>query len=290
MIFWSLVDDSINYQIMIELPEAVVLSKEINDALSGKTILNVVTAQSPHKFAWYHKNPESYNELLVNSTIQKSYNQGGFVRIDLNDEKTILLSEGIKIRYILEGEQLPQKHQLLIEFSGHSYFVCSIQMYGGLCAFRKGDYDNDYYGAARGKPSPLTEPFDQKYFEHLLIESSEKLSLKGFLATEQRIPGLGNGVLQDILFNAKLHPKRKIKSLSQGNKNSLFASIKSTLLQMTNDGGRDTERDIFGYSGSYQTQLCKNTVGNPCQICDTVIRKQAYMGGSIYFCPCCQEL
>lgn len=275
---------------MIELPEAVVLSKEINDALSGKTILKVITAQSPHKLAWYHENPEVYNELLVNSIIQKSYNQGGFVRIDLNDEKTILLSEGVRIRYILEGEQLPKKHQLLIEFSDHSCLVCSIQMYGGLCAFRKGDYDNVYFGAAREKPSPLAETFDQKYFEKLLKDCAEKLSLKAFLATEQRIPGLGNGVLQDILFNAKLHPKRKINSLGKGNKNSLFASVKSTLLKMTNDGGRDTESDIFGYPGSYHTQLCKNTVGKSCEVCGAIIQKQAYMGGSIYFCPSCQEL
>lgn|GEM_PF-2077218 len=30
---------------------------------------------------------------------------------------------------------------------------------------------------------------------------------KAFLATEQRIPGLGNGVLQDILWTARIHPK-----------------------------------------------------------------------------------
>lgn len=234
---------------MIELPEAVVLSKEINDAISGKTIRNVVTAQSPHKLAWYHKDKQAYHDLLVNSTIQKSYNQGGFVRIDLNDEKTMLLSEGVRIRYILEGEQLPQKHQLLIEFSDHSNLVCSVQMYGGLVAFRNQDYDNVYYTEAREKPSPLSKGFDVSYFNSLIASSSEKLSLKAFLATEQRIPGLGNGILQDILFIARLHPKRKINSLSQANKKSLFNSIKSTLLKMTKEGGRDTERDIFDYPG-----------------------------------------
>ena len=275
---------------MIEFPEAVVLSQEINDAVSGKTIHNVITAQSPHKLAWYHKDPEAYDELLVNSTIQQSYNQGGFVRIDLNDEKTILLSEGVRIRYIHEGEQLPQKHQLLIEFSDHSNLACSVQMYGGLVAFKNQEYDNVYYAAAREKPLPLSNAFDVSYFNSLITSSSEKLSLKAFLATEQRIPGIGNGVLQDILFNAELHPKRKINSLSQANKKSLYNSIKSTLLKMTKEGGRDTERDIFGYPGGYQTQLCKNTVGKPCRNCGTLIQKQAYMGGSIYFCGGCQKM
>lgn len=275
---------------MIELPEAIVLSREINEALSGKTIQHVIAAHSPHKFAWYHEGPEDYHEMLRNKTIQKSYNQGGFVRIDLSNDKVILLSEGVRIRYFLDDEQVPEKHQLLIGFSDRSCLVCSVQMYGGLCAFHEGDYDNKYFRSARDKSSPLADGFDQTYFDLLLSASSEKLSLKGFLATEQRIPGLGNGVLQDILFNAKLHPKKKINTLNDANKNALFHSVKSTLQHMAAEGGRNTEQDIFGYPGEYQTILCKHTVNGPCPNCNSIIQKQAYMGGSIYFCPTCQEI
>jgi len=110
------------------------------------------------------------------------------------------------------------------------------------------------------------------------------------LATEQRIPGLGNGILQDILFNAKLHPKKKVGSLSDGDKEALFDSLKITICAMASEGGRDTERDLFGNPGSYKTILCKNTVNKPCSICGTMIKKEAYMGGSVYYCDKCQEL
>jgi len=275
---------------MIELPEAIVLSKEINDSLSGKIIQRVEAAHSPHKFAWYHNNSQDYHDLLANTSIKKSYNLGGFVRIDLSNERRILLSEGIRIRYIPEGEELLKKHQLLIEFTDHSCLVCSVQMYGGLCAFTEGDYDNEYYSAAIEKPSPLSDEFDKAYINDLFSISSEKLSLKAFLATEQRIPGLGNGVLQDILFNAELHPKKKINELSDANRMSLFNSIRQTLKKMANSGGRDTEQDIFGYPGAYKTILSKNTAGKPCTSCGSIIQKQAYMGGSIYFCSTCQEM
>lgn len=56
-----------------------------------------------------------------------------------------------------------------------------------------------------------------------------KSSVKVLLATEQRIPGLGNGVLQDILFNAKINPKREINSLTDIDKSALLQSIKMTL-------------------------------------------------------------
>jgi formamidopyrimidine-DNA glycosylase len=275
---------------MIELPEAVVLSREINDTLFEKTIKNTIVAQSPHKFAWYGQEKEKYHELLEGKTIKKGYNQGGFVKIEIGEDIILLLSEGIRIRYLKEGEPIPEKHQLLIEFSDYSSLVCSVQMYGGLVAFHDGDYDNDYYGAARVKPSPLHLEFDQKYFDQLLTKVSEKTSLKAFLATEQRIPGLGNGVLQDILYKAKLHPKKKTGALSSSEIDALFSSVKATLAEMTEKGGRDTEQDIFGYTGNYQTILSKNTVNKPCPVCGELIQKQAYMGGSIYFCPECQKL
>jgi formamidopyrimidine-DNA glycosylase len=275
---------------MIELPEASVLSKQINDALSGKVIRSVIVAQSPHKFAWYHEDQEKYQELMTGKSIRKAYNLGGFVKIEMEDDIILLLSEGIRIRYLAEGEKVPQKHQLLIEFTDLTCLVCSVQMYGGLVAFHDGDYDNKYYTAARAKPAPLSKKFTAEYFEQLVLRVSDKMSMKAFLATEQRVPGLGNGVLQDILFNAKLHPKTKVGSLNDNEKASLFQAVKHTLSCMVEKGGRDSEQDIFGNAGGYQTILSKNTASKPCPKCETLIRKQAYMGGSIYFCPDCQKI
>jgi hypothetical protein len=41
----------------------------------------------------------------------------------------------------------------------------------------------------------------------------EQRSVKGLLTQEQLIPGLGNSIAQDILFAARLHPKRALDSL-----------------------------------------------------------------------------
>lgn len=117
-----------------------------------------------------------------------------------------------------------------------------------------------------------------------------KLSAKAFLATEQRIPGLGNGVLQDILWSARIHPKRKMSEISSQAVDAMYEAVKGVLAQMTAQGGRDTERDLFGNPGGYQTVLSKNTVGKPCPVCGTRIQKEPYMGGSIYVCEGCQRL
>ncbi|MEG0379195.1 MAG: endonuclease VIII, partial [Eubacterium sp.] len=71
-------------------------------------------------------------------------------------------------------------------------------------------------------------------------------------------------------------------------KKSIFKSVKETLCQMTIKGGRNTEKDIFGVSGGYQTILSKNTWKASCPICGSEIVKQTYLGGTVYYCPVCQ--
>ena len=81
-------------------------------------------------------------------------------------------------------------------------------MYGGLWAFIDGAFDNEYYLIAKQKHSPLSDAFSWNMFKGLAAENAAK-SAKAFLATEQSIPGLGNGVLQDILFNARVNPENQ---------------------------------------------------------------------------------
>ncbi len=275
---------------MIELPEAITIAGQINNKIAGRQIVNVTAAYSPHKFAWYFGDPQGYHDLLTGKSIEKAEGYGGMIEIKAG-RGIILFSEGVGVRYHAQGENRPKKHQLLIEFDDDSAISASIQMYGGLYCFIDGDFDNKYYVIAKEKLSPLAEEFDENYFESLLApEAVQKLSAKAAIATEQRIPGLGNGVLQDILYNAKIHPKKKINKLSDEEKMNLFKSIKATLAEMTFKGGRDTERDLYGCLGGYLTKASKNSVDKSCSICGELIRKENYMGGSIYYCPGCQAI
>ena len=274
---------------MLELPEAIVIAEQVGTALGGKRIKSVTANQSPHKFAWFYGDPGDYNSLLSGNAIESAVPWGGMVEIWAGPER-ILLGDGVSLRYFPAGERLPSKHQLLIEFDDSSSLVGSVQMYGGLWAFPAGEFDNQYYLAAKQKPSPLTDEFDYAYFGSLLEgEKLESLSAKAFLATEQRIPGLGNGVLQDILWAARIHPRRKVATLSDQELRGLFGSVKSVLREMAARGGRDTERDLYGRPGSYKTVLSRNTVDTPCPACGTTIKKEAYMGGSVYYCGGCQS-
>jgi len=275
---------------MIEIPEAISLSKQLNDTIKGKTISNVVGGYSKHKFTWFYGDVDKYQDLMVNNKIDNAESFGGFVEISAGNNK-ILFSEGVNLRFLEDSSKIPDKHQLLIEFTDGSHLCASVQMYGGVGCFEKDTLENKYYFGARQKPSPLSDDFDKDYFDRLISsENVQKLSVKAFLATEQRIPGLGNGVLQDILYNARVHHKQKINTLSQEQKTDIFNSIKKTLKEMTDKNGRNTEKDLFSNPGGYITKVSKNTVGEKCKVCNSKIEKASYMGGSIYFCSGCQKI
>jgi formamidopyrimidine-DNA glycosylase len=275
---------------MIELPEAANLARQLNESAKGRRIKSVIVGFSPHKFAFFYKDPQAYKERLTGKNIESATSYGGLAEIAVGDAR-LLFGDSVNLRLHSKEEKRPQKHQLLIELEGGGAISASVQMYGMLGCFPAGEYDNPYYKAAQTKPSPLTKEFDEPHFRGIMgAEGAEKLSAKALLATEQRIPGLGNGTLQDILFNAGIHPRRKVSSFSEAEKKALYNSIKTTLKEMVEKGGRDTEKDLYGAAGGYKTKLSSLTVGKPCPVCGSPIIKQPYMGGSIYFCGGCQKV
>lgn len=278
---------------MIEAPEALHLCEQLNNTVMGKRVTSVFTQFTPHKFAWFSGSPEEYTEWLTGKTIDHARSQGGMVEITIGD-KVLVLTDGVNLRYYETGAKLPVKHQLLIGFEDESCLIASVRMYGGLMCYDKNatnDKFSEYYLTAKSKPQVMTDEFSKEYFLGLInAESAQKKSAKAFLATEQTIPGLGNGVLQDILYHTRIHPKKKIAALTDKEKENLFYQVKETLYDIYRQGGRNTETDLFGVNGNYVVSLSKDTAGEACPRCGETIVKENYLGGSIYYCRGCQTL
>lgn len=274
---------------MLEIPECITIANQLNSIIAGKTITEAKAAGSPHGFAWYFGEPQDYPARLNGRTVTLAEAVAGFVRITAQDS-TILLNDGVNIRFYEKGAKIPAKHQLFIRFEDESFIACTVQMYGGLMVFPAGAFDNKYYRAAREKPSPLGRDFTKQYFEDIVKAAPVKTSAKALIGTEQRIPGLGNGCLQDILFNAGINPQTKTGALSSTETEKLYASLKNTLSKMAEQGGRDTEKDIFNKPGGYRTLMSSKTYMHPCPECGGPVTRKAFLGGNVYFCGQCQPV
>jgi len=270
---------------MLELPEAITLAKQLNENITGKSVIKVYPPTKPHKFCWFNGEPDTYDKAVSGCKIIKADGFGIFAELSFDNGMKLCINDGVNLR-LMSNDNIPKDYQLLIKLDDGQTLAFTVAMYGGVC-LHDGSYDNKYYLSSQNAVTPFSADFSDYYYK-LFSESKSNLSVKAFLATEQRFPGIGNGTLQDILFNAKINPKRKLSTLSENEKDTLLNSIITVLKKMTELGGRDTEKDLFGAVGGYRTVMSKNGVDAGCPDCGGAITKESYMGGSVYYCPKCQ--
>ena len=70
---------------MIELPEAVSISGQLNDTVFGKRIAGVTAVHTPHKLAWYYGEPSTYFNLIAGRTVGKASPFGSLVEIGVEN-------------------------------------------------------------------------------------------------------------------------------------------------------------------------------------------------------------
>ncbi|MHB9034444.1 MAG: endonuclease VIII, partial [Anaerolineae bacterium] len=117
---------------------------------------------------------------------------------------------------------------------------------------------------------------------------SEHKSVKRMMVSKPGVHGVANGCLHDILWNARLNPKHLVKDLTETEQRALYDATVATVKAMTDAGGRDVERDLYGVAGGYHGVLGSWSAGQPCPRDGGIIQKITYLGGASYFCPLCQ--
>lgn len=260
---------------MIELPKARTIANDLRKEILGKTTIDVEGNYTDHKFTFYEGDVNNYKNMLVGKKVTDIINRNYYVEIEIENYK-LTFRDRANLRYYNKPVKL-KKSKLLITFDDSSYLNVTTPMYCFIGLFDKNNgLDNEYYQLELTSISPLDPDSTLNYFKTLINDETSKLSIKAFLATKQRILGIGNGVVQDIMFNAKLHPKRKIKSLNNVDIVTLYKSIGNTLTKMINEHGRDSEKNIYGNPGGYQTILSAKGYKNGCPICHSEIKKNSW--------------
>lgn len=276
---------------MIELPEALVISQQMNDHLTGKVIENGNRGNSPHKFAFASGTDDEYKHIFKGKTLGHSWSHGMSTLTEIgNDYILVLGCGGERILYHKPGVPLPQKYQLWLHFSNGSALTVTISGWGNTLLLPAREAGQHMH-VRKDKITPLDETFTLEYFLNLFsnVDPKSSKSIKYFIITEPGIHGIGNGCLQDILFHAKLHPRRKVIDINREEQVQLYNAIVNNLAEIIQLGGRNSEVDLFGAFGKYHRLMDSKTNGTPCTICGTPIEKMSYLGGTCYFCPSCQK-
>ena len=78
---------------MIEAPEALCLSEQLNGVIKGKVVMDVIPCYTSHKFAFFNGDPEKYPGMLLGKMVDGACAYGGMVQINVRDAK-VVFSDG----------------------------------------------------------------------------------------------------------------------------------------------------------------------------------------------------
>jgi formamidopyrimidine-DNA glycosylase len=275
---------------MIELPEAIVIARQMDAMLRGRRIISGDRGNSPHKFAFSSGTSEEYTAIFAGQTVGGTTSHGMSILTEIGADYTLVLGcGGERILFHTDERSLPKKHQLSLHFENGAYLTVTISGWGNTLLLPRAEAGRHQH-VQQDRITPLDDAFTWDYFCQLFepLAQDSKASLKYFLISEPGVWGIGNGCLQDILFRAKIHPRRRVVEIVEDERRALYDAIKDTLTQMVALGGRESERDLYGDRGGYVRILDSKTTGEPCPECGTPIEKIQYLGGACYLCPSCQ--
>ena len=151
-----------------------------------------------------------------------------------------------------------------------------------LLAAGQGDADVPQYssqGAEAGALSWSAEEFAKR-------AKATRREVRNLLMDDEFLAGIGNAYADEILWAAKLHPKRKVASLDDGEMDRLRGALHATLAR----AAEIVERQLPAELGTkIRTHMnVRGRAGEPCPRCGTKIIRTRHGLDEMYLCPQCQ--
>jgi formamidopyrimidine-DNA glycosylase len=141
-------------------------------------------------------------------------------------------------------------------------------------------------------PEPLEKGFAVEYLRENLCR--RRAQIKALILDQKVVAGVGNIYADEILFDARLHPRRKANTLSEGEWRALYEAIRKNLAAGVEHRGTTVRlyRDVLNRPGEHQNYLrVFEKHGGPCpEGCEGEVVQERVGGRPTHFCPGCQRL
>ncbi len=277
----------------IELPEALILARQMDRELIGKLIedYELRDYERLQKIGFLNENIKDF-DLLLGSNIKSVIARGNLIRMILTNDTNLLIGPeyGGKVLYHKDIKKLPEKIHLKLVFTDKTVLTIRLTGMGALKTVKNSDLQQSYLYQRDFSDvlSPLDETFTMENFSELLM--TLKRGIKSILVGKDAVlVGLSNSAFQDIIYRAKLFPKIKGSDLNEYQQKALFESINTVVNERIRLGGKFQFVDLYGKKGLYIPAMGPNMKGKTCSECGSGIEKFSVGGGQIYYCPQCQE-
>lgn len=270
---------------MPELPEVETVRQSLRKKILNKKIMEVNL--------YYDKIIKTdlsfFKKNIVNQTIQEVERLGKYLLIRLDDY------------YLISHLRMEGKYHLRkvgIPLDKHDHIIFTLD---DLTELRYNDVRK--FGTMHLKLIPEVfvgeplaklglEPFHEEFtIDYLKKQFKSDRAVKNLLLDQQKIVGLGNIYVNEVLFLSKIHPETKAKYLNEND----LSRIKTTSIKVLNKAialGGSSIRSYYSddnITGRFQNELVVHLrQDEPCVNCGTKIIKLKVSGRGTYLCPNCQ--
>ncbi len=261
---------------------------------------------------------EDLSELVVGSSIEKAEMLASALVEQPSPEEFSRRLQGVRIT----GARRRAKH-LIVELESGEYLVFQLKIGGQLLLVPPVEapatalmlilhldggrrlFLRDETGFTRARlldadglearlsalgPEPFEEGFSAEYLRKVL--GSRRVQIKPALLDQKVVAGIGNIYVDEILYDARLHPRRKANTLSGEEWEALYEAIKKNLTAGVEHRGTTVRlyRDVLDRPGRHQNYLrVFEKHGERCPGCEGVIVREKVGGRATHFCPGCQS-
>lgn len=215
---------------MPELPDVEVMrqylqSTALHQPISGVTVRaeSLITDDAPSETHTVKQLKEELKGRSFDST--RRHGKWLFVGLDDDSGKSLVLHFGMTsgLQYFKDREDEPEYTKVLFRFdNGYHLAYHSQRKLGEVGVI---DSVDDFIAKKDLGPDALR--IDLEGFKSAV--EGRRMMAKSLLMDQDTIAGIGNVYSDEILFQAGIHPRRKINTLDEGEVEELFDTMKDVL-------------------------------------------------------------
>ena len=145
---------------------------------------------------------------------------------------------------------------------------------------------------AEGFKAAGSEPLEVDLERFVSLFRGRRTPIKSALLNQNLLSGVGNIYADESLFRAGIRPRRRAASLTRQDLHRLHVAVREVLKEAIALGGSSVSDyvDADGEEGFFQLEhRVYGREGEPCLVCQTLVKRVVIAGRSSHYCPQCQR-
>jgi len=265
---------------MPELPEVEIFKRHLDATCLGRRISG---ASLRDRRIIGNSSPARLVARLKGARLSASRRHGKYLLIALDKAGWLVMHFGMNgsLRHFRSDDEDPAYDRLRLDFGDDHHLAYVNPRLLGRVELAA---DADAF-IAREKLGPDALDAKLSLAEFARAVAGRRRDLKSVLMDQSVVAGIGNIYSDEILFQARLHPRVRADRLDRGDLKRLFNKTRSVLrLAVRRGGGAEQARERLprGFL------IRERKKGGRCPRCDGAVAAIKFSGRTAYYCPRCQ--